>query len=98
MRRCSTVLAFAAALAAAAPDPPWLELGVVKPEPGGRFESPVGVDLHIALLEGGLAEEVRAHPELYQVCYTGGALAVCTLLHGEAGEVGLASNRIMSTI
>jgi hypothetical protein len=76
-------------IAQASEDPQWLQLGIDKPEPGDRFEYYISVDLHISLLEGGISEEIQAHPEHYQACYSGGPRAVCRLLKGDASEVGL---------
>jgi len=75
--------------------PQWLQLGIDKPEPGGGFEYYLSVDLHISLLEGGISESIRAHPEHYQACYAGGARAVCRLLKGDASAVGLTEIQLL---
>jgi len=87
--RC-ILLAFAGhatAVAKASSDPPWHSLRVSEPRPGGQFKSPIAVNLNVLLVPG-LSSEVQAHAEQYQVCYTGGVRAICTLFGGNGSKVG----------
>jgi hypothetical protein len=85
-----TVLYFSTTIPVAVSEPSWLNLKIDKPKPGDQFDSPTLVDLDVSLLEGGLSDEIRHHPEQYHVCYAGGEHAICTLLRGD-GLVGLKS-------
>lgn len=87
MSRRFATCALLATAATGTPDMPRLTFEMDSPRPGSQLKSPSSVGLSVKLLQGGLSDEALAHLLQYQVCYAGGARAICTLIGGGANNV-----------
>eukprot|EP00614_Pseudopedinella_elastica_P005259 CAMPEP_0172599988 /NCGR_PEP_ID=MMETSP1068-20121228/20111_1 /TAXON_ID=35684 /ORGANISM="Pseudopedinella elastica, Strain CCMP716" /LENGTH=704 /DNA_ID=CAMNT_0013400427 /DNA_START=81 /DNA_END=2195 /DNA_ORIENTATION=+ len=66
-------------------DPSGVAIQIMVPAAGEALEEEVGVDLHVDFGQGPVADAVRADPDSYEVCYTGGVMIHCMNL-GTGGQ------------
>jgi len=87
VRRHFALCAFFMITATCSPDVTKLTFEMDLPRPGRKLESASSVEFAVQLLQGRISDEVRAHLLQYQLCYAGGARAICTVIGGDANNV-----------